>query len=130
MGSGVLADTNILIDLLAGVAPSLLELRKHEHRAVSVISRIELFVGLREGERTRAESLLSNFVQVELTPAIVEESIRVRQTTRPAYPEHSRFFSRTVCASPLHLVSRYTLTWTAEPGRISTVVPTGTDAQI
>ena len=47
-----------------------------------MISRIELFVGLREGERTRAESLLSNFVQVELTPAIVEESIRVRQSTR------------------------------------------------
>ena len=82
MGSGVLADTNILIDLLAGFESSLTELRKYDDRAISVISRIELFVGLREGERARAESLLSNFTQVEITPDVVEESIRVRQTTR------------------------------------------------
>ena len=82
MGSRVLVDTNILIDQLAGFEAARAEIRSHDDRAVSVISRIELFVGLKEGERARAESLLSNFVQLELTPAVVEEAVRVRQATR------------------------------------------------
>ncbi len=82
MGSRVLVDTNILIDQLAGVEAARVELRRYEDRAVSVISRIEMFVGLREGEAERAEGLMGNFVQIELTPDIAEETVRVRRTTR------------------------------------------------
>lgn len=82
MGSRVLVDTNILIDQLAGLEAARTELRRYEDRAISVISRIELFVGLREGETDRGENLMANFVQIELTPGIVEEAVKVRRTTK------------------------------------------------
>jgi predicted nucleic acid-binding protein len=82
MGPRVLVDTNILIDQLAGQAKARAEIRMHENRAVSVISRIELMVGVQDAERQRAESLLSNFIQIELTPEIAEEAVHVCQTTR------------------------------------------------
>ncbi len=82
MGSRALADTNILIDLLAGQRLALTELRAHNDLAISIVSRIELLVGLRDEERMRAESMLRSFKLIELTPEIAEEAIRVRKTTR------------------------------------------------
>ena len=87
MGSPALIDTNILIDFLAGVPQARHELQKSTDRAISVISRIELLAGLREGERERAELFLSNFEQVELTPPIVVETVSVRRNSRLKLPD-------------------------------------------
>jgi predicted nucleic acid-binding protein len=87
MGSPALIDTNILIDLVAGSPQALKTLREHPDRAISVITRIEFLAGLRDGERDRAETTLSSFRQIELTPEIVEETIEVRKQTRLKLPD-------------------------------------------
>ena len=87
MGPPALVDTNILIDLIAGLPLALNVVRRHPNRAISVVTRIEVLVGLREGERDRAEMLLSNFQQIELTPEIAEETIQVRRATRLKLPD-------------------------------------------
>lgn len=87
MGSPALVDTNILIDFLAGVPAAARELHKHKDLAISVISRIELLAGVPTDRRDIAEDFLRRFIQIELTPAIVEESVHVRRHDRLKLPD-------------------------------------------
>ena len=87
MGRSALVDTNILIDFLDGVAFARSELALYTDRALSVISRIELFAGVRLEDRERAERFLDLFVQIGLTDQIAEEAVKLRRSSRLKLPD-------------------------------------------
>jgi len=82
MGTRVLIDSNIVIDVLAGVPQSLSEVRRYKDRAISIVTWIEVVAGLREEELELREFLASNFPVVALSMEIAEEATVLRRTTR------------------------------------------------
>ena len=87
MGTAVLIDTNIVIDLLAGIPQAAAEVRRHAERAISVITWIEVMAGLRDNERDLAHLIADNFPIIPLTTEIATETINLRQTTRLKLPD-------------------------------------------
>jgi predicted nucleic acid-binding protein len=73
-----LADTSVLIDYLRGVEPArdLLRsaLERDEVVAASVLSRIELSIGLRPAERRATDALVGVLHWMPVNPAIAEEA--------------------------------------------------------
>ena len=87
MGTRVLIDSNIVIDVLAGREPALKELRKHPDRAISIITWIEVTAGLQEDEAGLRDELAVNFGVVALSTEIAEEASLLRRTTRLKLPD-------------------------------------------
>lgn len=87
MGSRVLIDSNIVIDVLAGRDQALQELRKHPDRAISIITWIEVAAGLGGDEAELRDVLAANFGVVALTTEIAEEASFLRRTTRLKLPD-------------------------------------------
>jgi predicted nucleic acid-binding protein len=87
VGTRVLIDSNIVIDVLAGVPRALAEVRKHRDRAISVITWIEVTAGLTEEEQRLREFVSANFPVIALTPEIAEESAFLRRTSRLKLPD-------------------------------------------
>lgn len=81
-------DTNILVDYLNGVEEAKKELTLFKRRLISVISQIEVLVGVEGEEEEKAvRSFLSLFEVTDVTGAIAEEAIRVRKSTRMKVPD-------------------------------------------
>lgn len=87
MGTRVLIDSNIVIDVLAGVPQALQEVRRHRDRAISAITWIEVAAGLRENEEELREFVASNFPVVSLSAQIAEEAVLLRRTSRLKLPD-------------------------------------------
>ena len=87
MGSRVLVDTNLLIDLLRAIPQAIPELRKYEDRAISIVTWIEVLAGLREQEAEVKEGIKANFSIVPLSSEIAEEAALLRRTTRLKLPD-------------------------------------------
>ena len=87
MVTRVVIDTNILIDLLAGVPEATAEIRRHPDRVISIISWTEVLAGLRDPERALAHLVTENFPVVQLTADVATEAIHLRQTTRLKLPD-------------------------------------------
>ena len=87
MGTRVLIDSNVVIDVLAGVPQALVEVRRYGDRAISVITWIEVVAGFRENEIGMREFLARNFPVVALTSEIAEESSILRKTARLKLPD-------------------------------------------
>ena len=87
MGTRVLIDTNIVIDYLAGYAQADYELSRHEDKALSVITWIEVLTGLPEADHPAVEHFLARFELIALTPAITRETVSVRKSTRLKLPD-------------------------------------------
>jgi len=81
-------DTNILIDYLNGVEGAKKELNQYKTKLISVISQIEVLVGV-EGkeEESAVRSFLSSFEVKDLTGKIAEEAVGVRRETRMKVPD-------------------------------------------
>jgi predicted nucleic acid-binding protein len=74
-------DTNILVDLLNGVAEANNEVGRYSHVAISRISWIEVLNGVREQEdHNRVESLLGFFRMIELDEAVSGRANRPPKT--------------------------------------------------
>lgn len=81
-------DTNILVDYLNGIEEAKAELSWYKTRLVSVITQIEILVGIEnEEEESAVRSFLSTFQIKELTAAISEEAVKVRRDTRMKVPD-------------------------------------------
>jgi predicted nucleic acid-binding protein len=87
MGPRTLIDTNIVIDLLRDLPQATHELRKHRDRAISIVTWMEVMVGLRPQEQHLIDLFEQTFPVIQLTPAIAEETVRVRQELRLKLPD-------------------------------------------
>lgn len=87
MGSRVVVDSNVLIDLLAGRQSALDELRKHSSLAISIVTWIEVIGGLRQSEVHLRKAVQDTFEIILLSAAIAEEAVLLRQTTHLKLPD-------------------------------------------
>ncbi len=87
MGSRVLIDSNILIDVLAGRELALQEMRRYSDRAISIITWIEVVAGLRQTEIGLRDTVRANFQVVELSAEVAEEAVLLRRSTRLKLPD-------------------------------------------
>ncbi len=72
-------DTNILIDFLNGIEAAKDELAHFQTRQISVITYIEVMVGASPEEEAAVRGFLASFQVVELSAAIANETISIRQ---------------------------------------------------
>ena len=82
-----LFDTNIVIDLLDGVPQALTEIKRIENRSISIVTWIEVLVGVHPHEMHDATALLKRFSLVPLTPQIAELTISIRKQHRLKLPD-------------------------------------------
>ena len=76
-------DSNIVIDWLNGVAEAGIELRSADARTISIMSWIEVLVGVRPEEEVAVRSLLrDNFRIVPVDVAIAERAVAIRRDRR------------------------------------------------
>lgn len=81
-------DTNILVDYLNGVEKAKREINLYKNRIISVISQIEVLVGVEDQDEEMAvRSFLSLFEVRNVTGGIAEEAIKVRKATRMKVPD-------------------------------------------
>jgi len=81
-------DTNILVDYLNGVLEAQRELNLYRTRLISVITQIEVLVGVEDEEEERAvRSFLSSFELRTVTERIAEEAVRIRRSSRIKVPD-------------------------------------------
>ena len=87
-GNSLLVDTNVLIYYFDG-KPKAEKLIKGNHIFVSSITAIELlgYPGLSPHQEQTIRSFLNNCQLVELTPAIREQTIKLRQSMKIKTPD-------------------------------------------
>ncbi len=87
MGSRVLVDTSLIVDLLRNVPQAAPELRRHKDVAISIVTWMEVLSGLRGKEWQIVQEFERNFPVVQLTPAIASEAVLVRRELRLKLPD-------------------------------------------
>ena len=87
MGSRILVDTSIVIDLFRNVPQAISELARHPDRAISIVTWMEIMSGLREGEQQFIEFFEAEFPVVQFSPAMAEEAVQIRKSTRLKLPD-------------------------------------------
>ncbi len=83
----VIFDTNILIDILAGVPAARIEYESAEDRAISVVTWMEVMVGVKPEEEAKILRFLATFIQFPLSSAIAHKAVEVRRTSRQKLPD-------------------------------------------
>ena len=87
MGTRVLIDSNIVIDMLAGRSLAFQAIKQHPDRAISIITWIEVVAGLEDDQLDLRELVAMNFPVVALSPEIAQEAAHLRRTTRLKLPD-------------------------------------------
>ncbi len=82
-----LFDTNIVIDILAGIQLAREEYDRYSDRAISIITWMEVMSGVHPDEAAKVLRFLATFVQLLLSPAIAEQAVDVRRTSRLKLPD-------------------------------------------
>ncbi len=83
-----LFDTNILVDYLNSVTQARDEIGKHESRAVSVVTWMEVLVGAdSEEEETVIRGFLADFQVLDVDRDTAEEAVRLRRSKRIRLPD-------------------------------------------
>jgi predicted nucleic acid-binding protein len=81
-------DTNILIDYLNGIEAAKEELARYRTRQISIVTFIEVMVGAKSADEESAiRSFLATFEVLELSAAIAQEVILIRQQLRLKIPD-------------------------------------------
>ncbi len=83
----VLFDTNIVIDIFAGVQLAHDEYDRCPDRAISVITWMEVMAGAAPDEAAKFLSFLATFIQIPLSPAIAQQAVEVRRTSKLKLPD-------------------------------------------
>jgi predicted nucleic acid-binding protein len=108
----VLADTSVLVDYLRGVEPARELLRsaleRDEAVAASVLSRIELSIGVRRTERGGTDALVAALRWLVVDHAVVEQADAL---ARRYAPSHSGIDAVDYCVAASALVEGLEL-WT------------------
>lgn len=82
-----LFDTNILIDYLNGIEAARTEMQLYRERAISMISWMEVMVGVAEAHRQATEAFLGTFHLVEIDRAVADEAVNLRRQFRLKLPD-------------------------------------------
>jgi predicted nucleic acid-binding protein len=110
-----LFDTNILIDYLNGVEAAKEEVERYERPAISVISWIEVLVGVKDGLESATRKFLSSFERIELTERIADKAVLIRRGAKISVPDAIILASAQI--ENLVLVTRNTKDFSADaPG--------------
>jgi len=81
-------DTNILIDYLNGITAAAEELALYDAKLISIITYIEVMGGVKSPEEeTVIRGFFDSFTVCELSTAIADESISLRQRHRLKIPD-------------------------------------------
>ena len=81
-------DSNILIDILNGVAAAAELWERYTERCISIVVWIELMAGIRvAGAELETVALLRTFQVVQLSDPIADETVRIRQERRLKLPD-------------------------------------------
>ncbi|MFV3306110.1 type II toxin-antitoxin system VapC family toxin [Pseudomonas sp. NY15181] len=82
-----LFDTNILIDYLNGYGQARDELALYSDRAISIISWMEVMIGVSPDTEAATRAFLSSFTVLALDERIAERAVEVRQRLRVKLPD-------------------------------------------
>jgi predicted nucleic acid-binding protein len=82
-----LFDSNILIDNLSEIPQARDELRRFEHKAISIITKMEVLVGTDETDEAGVRSFLSGFEVIPLDEDIAERAVASRKQHRIKLPD-------------------------------------------
>jgi predicted nucleic acid-binding protein len=82
-------DSNILIDYLKGIPGAAQEINQFENKNISIISYIEVLVGLKENDTVLAQvkGFLHSFNIIMVSAAIADLTISARQNYRLKIPD-------------------------------------------
>jgi len=87
VGSKVLFDTNILIDYLSGVARARTELRRHQDRAISIITWLEVMAGAIPDEESRVRGFLATIRTIPINAEVADLAFVLRRQTKLKLPD-------------------------------------------
>jgi predicted nucleic acid-binding protein len=73
----VLFDTSILVDYLVGEPRAGAVFREHAHRAVSVITWVELMAASPDGKHEATRAFLRTFERLSINESIADEALRL-----------------------------------------------------
>jgi predicted nucleic acid-binding protein len=83
-----LFDTCILIDYLNGIESAREELNRYEDKAISVITWMELMVGISDDTRKNVEDWLSQtFTIIDIEQSISHKAVEIRKQERIKLPD-------------------------------------------
>jgi predicted nucleic acid-binding protein len=82
-----LFDTNILIDYLSGINAARKELARYEHRAISVVSWMEVLVGTESEDEATIRQWLDSFDVIPLDNSIATRAVELRRQRRIRLPD-------------------------------------------
>jgi hypothetical protein len=100
-------DSNILIDFLNEVPPSKEEVLNYEKVSISIITWIEILVGLKsQKEILKGRSFLSKVEVLNINQEIAEKAVEIRKDSRKKLPD--ALIEATALVNNLLLVTRNT----------------------
>jgi len=82
-----LFDTNILIDFLRGVPAAREEINRYQDRAISVVTWMEVMVGVPAAAERGTRDFLDRFVLIGLDEAVAERAVALRRQHRLKLPD-------------------------------------------
>ena len=82
-----LLDTNILIDYLNGVEQARTEIEQYQHPAISIITWMEVMIGVNAGEKSQIESFLAQFDLIKIDLKIARKAVEIRQANSIKLPD-------------------------------------------
>lgn len=82
------ADTNILIDYLSGIAAARREIKSYGRLAISIVTWMEVLVGARsDDEAVMLRAFLARFEVAPLNAAVAERAVTLRRARRVRLPD-------------------------------------------
>jgi len=82
-----LFDTNILIDYLNGAPEAKAELDQFEHKAICVMTWMEVMVGTTPETIAGTKAFLADFEHLAIDDRVAERAVFIRQTKRIKLPD-------------------------------------------
>ena len=82
-----LFDTNILIDYLRGIEAARLELSQYSEKFISIISWMEVMVGVQPEHEAATRLFLSGFEVCALDEATAERAVEIRRNAKMKLPD-------------------------------------------
>jgi len=82
-----LIDTNVLIDFLAGHEPARQELHRHARPAISIITWMEVMVGIQPHEASKVQQWLNRFERIGVDDRVASRAVEIRRERRIRLPD-------------------------------------------
>jgi predicted nucleic acid-binding protein len=80
-------DTNILIDYLSGIEAARTEIERYEERSISIITWMEVLVGVKSEADALIRAWLESFAIVHIDVPIADRAVSIRKRTRIKLPD-------------------------------------------